>query len=95
MGVRQVDKELFACGLGASSGRVVFEVAQWFSDRGGGGLGDDLVVVGDGPGAIEMLTDIDLGFGVGASSRSGWDVDGEPSEAHGVVVEHGGLVAEL
>lgn len=41
-----------------------------------------------------MLSDIDSGLGIGALAWSWRDVDGEPPEAHGVVVEHGGLVAE-
>ncbi len=41
-----------------------------------------------------MLSDVDSGLGVGASSRSGRDVDGEAAEADAVVVEDGGLIAE-
>src|SRR5688572_8045793 len=69
-------------------------VPQGFCEWGGRRIGDGLILIVDGPRAVEVLPDIDVGLGIGAAPRTRWDVEDQAAETDCVVVEDGGGIAE-
>jgi len=81
-------------GSGSVSGGSAFPGPDGLSEFGGFVGGDLVALVPDGPGAVQVLFDEDLGLGVCAAAFAWGDVDGQSAEADAVVVADRGLIGE-